>query len=147
MQNNRSIKKQESVQNSNENVTESNKESSKKINLLDSSVRKCPKKMQWISFSTILLELEKDGIVNLKPSILNKKTNKMHKEGLHITCLPYYMYRTKCNMQISLRRRYYEYYCNKHCLTEGYIKAMLIFNNRKKFKGATNKKTHTRNDW
>ena len=85
------------MQNSNENITKSNEELSKKTNLLYPSVRKRPKKMQWTSFSTILLELEKDGVANLKASILNKKTSKIHEEGLCITCLPYSMHRTKYN--------------------------------------------------
>jgi len=133
---------EDSAHNTNKNVMNINDESSQRTNLIGPSVRKRPNKMQRTSFSAILIKLEKDGVVNLKPNIYNSKTNKMHEEGFYITCLPCSMYRTKCNGQISLRRKYYEYYYNEHCLTEGHIEAMSMFNNRKKFRGATNKKTY-----
>ena len=131
------------MQNNNRNL--SNQESSKNTNTLDASIgsTKCLKKVQRLSFSTILVKLEKDGITNLKSSILKKQNNKIREEGFYITYLLCSMCRTKYNGQMSLRRRYYKYYCNKYYLIEGHIKAMLLFNNRNKLKGANKMKTHT----
>ena len=40
------------------------------------------KKVQRIPFSSELVKIERDGIVKLKPQMLNNKTNEVHKEGL-----------------------------------------------------------------
>ena len=67
----------------------------------------------------------------------------MHEEGLLITYISCSIYRTKPNGQIFLRRKYYDYYYNEHCLTEEHIKAMNMHNNRKLLKGTIKMKSYT----
>ena len=102
---------------------------------------KSKKKVQRMSFSSELVKLERDYIAKLKPQILIKKTNEVHKEVLCITCIPCHLCRCKSHGRVSLRRRCVEHCCLQHFSTEGHVEAMAALNNMKNRKSNKNVKT------
>ena len=53
--------------------------------------------------SSELVKLERDSVAKLKPQILNKEINEVHKEGLRVTCIPCSLYRCKAHVHVRLR--------------------------------------------
>jgi hypothetical protein len=97
-------------------------------------------------FSFEMKDLQRRGLVNLNPKIINKDTGKAFDKGLYVTCNPCKLFRAKNDGNIHLRRAFYDYYYFIHTQNQAHLNSKILFDRKEKLKKKgdnTKEKTYT----
>ena len=98
-------------------------------------------------FSFEMKQLERKGLVQLDPKVVNKETGKLCEPGLCVICNVCKRFRPNSDGIINLRRPYYPYYYFNHTQNKAHLTSKALHDRQEKLinkNGATSKsKTHT----
>ena len=92
------------------------------------------KRNRPIKFGTEFTTLAEKGLINLRPEVIDKKTNQPCEYGLFVQCMPCRNHKFHNEGTVRLRRPFYFYYCKQHCETEAHKEALSIADSIKKQK-------------